>query len=185
MPVQYLLPCEHCNHTFDIVATQAGQSLQCPECQQQTTVPTLGELKKLKQVDSRGASNTSSAAPGGRPQRMKSVLFATGLLLAVVAGIAGLTLFLYSRTLYTDFALESSLNQLTDQLDTLEPAALLELYRGQAAQTQSGLGEWRELPFVRYNKQATILANFAYGLFAIAGLGLVAMLSSFFIRQAD
>ena len=177
MSPRYLFPCSQCEHKFELVSKQAGQDLACPDCGAATQAPKLGTLKQLEQVD-------SGEAPANRIQNSKSgswknLLFVSGLALAILAGAAGFALYRYAQSKVIEFDVAGRVEKYEQWIDEQPPTNVLRTYV--QLDTSKGLPEWVEQPHVGSNKQAAILKNFAYGLFGLAGLGLLTLLGSFLV----
>ncbi len=180
MPIHYLLPCPNCEHQFSLTTSQAGQPLECPECSNATNAPKLGTLKQLPV--SEGSSTTPTATTNGTIG-WKRYVFVLGLVTAVVAGIAGVSLYSYSQSLFTPADVEGHISLIDQDLDQCSPVVLWDIWHDPSRNFEEGLGEWAEPTYARYNKQSAILKNFAYGLLGLAGLGALTLLSSFAIKQ--
>ena len=178
MPIHYLLPCNACEHQFQLTARQAGQPLECPNCGLKIEAPKLGTLKQLPTSDSAsGEAVTPSSGEAG----WKRYVFAVGLITAVVAGIAGGALYWYSQSLFTDVDIESHIQFVEQELDKCSPAQLWNIWHQQ--DIEDGLGEWAEPRYMGLNIQSNYLKLLAYGLLGLAGFGVVTLLSSFAMKR--
>ena len=178
MPIHYLLPCNDCEHHFQLTTSQAGQPLECPQCGTAVDAPKLGTLKQLPTGgDSSSEATVSSSGDAG----WKRYVFAIGLITAVVAGIAGTALYWYSQSLFTPVDVEGHIQLVEQEIDNWSPAQLWHAWHQQ--ELEDGLGEWAEPVYMGYNKQSEILKTFAFGLLGLAGVGLLTLLSSFAMKR--
>lgn len=181
MPTHYLLPCPACEHPFELTARQAGQPLNCSQCEHAFEAPKLGTLKQLPVS---GEGSADPAASKKESTGWKKYVFASGLIIAVVAGIAGAALYWYSQSLFTPTDVEGHISQVIEKdLDQFSPAQLWDLWKRQ--DLEGGLGEWFEPEYMGDNIQSNILKNFSYGLLGLAGLGVLILLSSFAMKGSD
>ena len=170
MSARFQFPCPHCESKFELVTKQAGQTLTCQQCNKTCEAPKLGTLRNLEPVGGAAPTASSDSSWGGR----KSLLFVFGLGLAILAGTAGYFLYQNASSRYTEFDLEKGLAQLDSDIDGFTPAMVMRKY--QSLRVEDGLGDWVEQPRVGENKQAEILMNFSYGLFGLAGIGLLLLI---------
>lgn len=178
MPIHYLLPCNDCEHQFQLTTSQAGQPLECPQCGTAVDAPKLGTLKQLP---TSGESSSKATALSSGDAGWKHSVFAIGLITAVVAGLAGAALYWYSQTLFTSVDVESYITLSEQEIDKWSPAQLWHFWHEQ--KLEDGLGEWAELEYVGDNKQSEILKMFAFGLLGLAGVGVLTLLSSFAMKR--
>lgn len=174
MSLQYLLPCPECSESIKLVAAQAGQDIECPDCGHSFEAPRLGELKRLETV------GDSSSKAGGQASFAKRALFSGGLLVLVLFGVPGLLLNNYANSLIIELNLEETFINWNKSIDELSPEELFQEWT--AMDYESGLGEWREQVHARYEAQGKILRNVSYGILSVAALGLLMLVSSFFVR---
>ncbi len=174
MPDLFQLPCPQCAAIIQVGPRQSGQTLTCAECGKDIEVPKLGEIKKLSPVETAPANlkRPMSAARKG--------LFTAGLALAVIFGGAGLGLHLYARSLHTPVDIEHHVQQTREEVRNLNPEQLYKL--ATTLSKTEDLGEFAEPPFLKGNKQSSILAYLAFGLYAIGGVGLLMLLGSFLMK---
>ena len=165
MAAKYLLPCPHCDQSIEVGIPQAGQAVNCSACQQQTTAPRLGELRKLPPV-----GGQLEAAPKIR-NRANSGMFVAGLLLALL-GLGGAGgLYYYANTLIVDYNVEGAMDRIDEEVvDKMPPDELVAYYD---TMDLNELGEWQEQPYVSSTRQGNILVQFSYVLAGIGVLGLV------------
>lgn len=104
-------------------------------------------------------------------------MFVSGLGLAILAGVAGFFLYKHAQSRYTVFDIEDGIAMMESELDEVPPATVLKYY--DVLNVDNGLGDWAEQPYVGENNQATILMNVSYGLFGLAGIGLILMIGGF------
>jgi hypothetical protein len=182
MAATFLFPCPHCNQPTELSTVQAGQELNCAQCDGPITAPKLGELKKLPPTDAAatsGADNTLSARNSDHPNRagdsqLKRTLFASGLAIALIAGILGTALYYYATNyLIADVDWDGHFATINQQIDEMSPAQLLASWN--QMEPEKGLGEWKEQPLLRYRVQGEYLQTIAYGLWGLAIAGLLTM----------
>ena len=178
MPIQYLLPCTGCDYQFQLTTSQAGQPLDCPQCGSTIDAPKLGSLKRLPISDD---SSLEAAASSSGDIGWKRYVFAIGLITAVVAGLAGVALFLYSQSLFTPVDIDGHIARVEHDIDQFSPGELWHVWHQQ--DLEDGLGEWAEPKYMGYNIQSNHLKNFSYGLLGLASLGVLTLLSSFAMKR--
>jgi hypothetical protein len=174
---QYIFPCEHCDHSFELVLRQAGQQLTCPLCQNATEAPMLGSMKQLEMVS---GTEVTAKQPSGA-QGWKNILFGAGLVLALFAGGGGAWLFRFTGQMKTEFNIDTEMAQFSDDIDALSSSQVMELYA--RMKIEDGLGDWYEPRYIRYNKQSEILRPLAFGLLGLGGLGLLTMVGAATIKN--
>jgi hypothetical protein len=175
MSSRFLLPCPECNHSIELVATQAGQSIECPECNLQTEAPKLGILRQLPIVAQAQSTKTS------RNSGIKRSLFTAGLAISVLMGGIGAALYNYASSLIKDPQLDQVFASMSEQLEQLKAPELLDIW-SQMRFEEEAIGEWREMEYASNNTQGTILKRLSYGLFGIASIGLLMLIGSFMIK---
>ena len=175
MAPQYLLPCEKCEHQFEIVTKQAGQSLECPKCKHQTEAP---KLRVMRQLEPAAATDVGPQRTGNR---LKNYLFSIGLAVTILAGAAGGGLYQYANSLIFEYDIADYIGEMEARFDQLSPAQVVAVY--ESMNLEQGLGDWQEHPQKGSNKQGKYLLQFSYFLLGLAGLGGLTLLSSFFIKQ--
>ena len=120
----FLLPCRNCATKIPVSNSQAGEVINCPNCQAANQVPTLRELNQLESSDSDlrpvADRREASRATWGGPR---------GLVLAVCLGISVVAI---SRTVYYSWGrttidtrgsveeMIENLNQVVDKKDVRE-----------------------------------------------------------------
>lgn len=176
MPPRYLYPCPHCNYTFELATKQAGQSLSCPECQAEFEAPKLGILKTLE-VAANSHPATQNSFAGG----IKSSLFVAGLAIAVILGTAGSLLYVYSSKLIGRVDIAKGSEVFNEEVNLYTDSQVVEKF--EQMNVSDGLGEWKEQKVVRYSNQGRILQTTSYGILGLAGVGLMMLIGSFFVRQ--
>ena len=182
MSLRFLFPCPNCDAKFELVTKQAGQSLTCPSCDNKTEAPKLGLLRQLETVGEAPASSNRRAQTGAASGSWKNLLFVCGLGLAILAGTAGYFLYKHAQSRTVQLDIEKAIKSVEDEVDQASPARLMQMY--ESLGVEKGLGDWVEQPYVGENKQAQILKNIAYGLFAVAGIGLFTLLISFVVPRS-
>ena len=149
--------------------------ISCEACQKSIQAPGMREIRRLPLVD------REAKADGRRGARSasKSWLFSGGLLLAVVTAAVGFFLWNYASSLQTTSNIENEIDYGNQLLDEATPGVVWDAW---SSMTKTGLPDWKESTETRYNKQSAILKNFACGLGGLSLLGILLMVSSFFIR---
>ena len=178
MPIYYLLPCNDCEHQFQLTTRQAGQPLECPSCGTNVEAPKLGTLKQLPTSDDSSVEATTS---NNGQAGWKRYVFAIGLITAVVAGIAGAALLWYSQSLYTSIDVDGHIAKIEADIDQFSPAQLWQVWHQQ--DLEDGLGEWAEPRYMGLNIQSDHLKLLSYGLLGLAAMGVVTLLSSFAMKR--
>ena len=170
MSSRYSLTCPDCQHSNEILTTQAGQDLACANCQKTIQAPRLGELKQLPVVSAAESTNSPQSKKGGG-------LFVAGLLLLILGGGGGAGLYYYASQKLFDYEkeVEGVLANANVEIQAASTKDLLQTY--DMLPIENGLGAWQERPYVGNHKQGVILTNIAYGLFAIGGLGFLMTLA--------
>ena len=171
MPQNYLFSCSECQKEFPVSTQSAGMKVNCPFCEHAITLPGLRQIQALPQVEKPSMTNKGGASD------LKRFLFSAGLLVAVLGAVLGLALSYYADSLATELMIEEKIEFGDKFITTLSPGHLWEAWDQMAT---DGLPDWQESQDVRYNKQAGHLKSISYGLIGLGGLGLLAVLSSFF-----
>jgi len=137
----------------------------------------LGAMKRLEVVS--GTEQTPKPKSSGRG--LKNFIFVAGLGTAIVLGASSFGLHRYTNKLDPRYEREAQLENFEMAIDQISPSQLVEFYG--ELDVDGGLGEWYEPNYVRYGKQANYLRRLVPIGYAIAGLGLLAMVGSFFMRK--
>lgn len=169
MPTKYALPCPHCDELIEVETRQAGQQITCDSCQKEAEAPRLGQLKRLAAIED------ASELP---KERKSGGLFVIGLLLFVLAGIAGGFLIWHANNLIVDYNVMAAMEMLDEYDDTLSTFQLATIF--DKMNVDDGLGDWKEQPHVALTRQGHILLYIAYGLLSISGIGLILMVMGLF-----
>lgn len=177
MSLRYLFPCPECDHQLEVTPRQAGQDLTCPQCSHSIEAPKLGKMKQLEVL---GATQNRAVSKSGGS--LRNMLFVVGLLIAIVGGAGGYFVYQYADSLIFEIDYEEEEEKFNAEVDMLTPGQVVALY--DEMNIEAGLGEWYEPNFVRYNIEGGHLKKFAYGLFGLAGLGVVCLIASFLIRSS-
>ena len=112
---------------------------------------------------------------------LKNYLFAGGLSVAILAGMAGGWVYQYGSSMINEYDLNELSAKFDERVDELSPAQVVRLY--ETMNIGEGLGEWHEPPHVGATRQGKILQKFSYGLLGLSGLGLLTLFSSFLVRR--
>lgn len=180
MAVRYAWECPECQATIELTATQAGQEIKCASCLAVVTVPKLGVVKALPVVgDAEEPKSGRRKTSGVNP--VKSWLFAGGLLIAVLAGIAGGAAQYRASEFYVDIDTEAMIEDELNYIDEQEPAEIYAVEVG-ASDEQFGL-EYTETPWRTRNIKSGIIQKLAWAFWGIAGAGVLMLLSSFMVRK--
>ena len=178
----YLLPCSKsdCQQKIEVETRHAGGTIACPKCGTDVSVPRLRELKQLAPPEISGKGSDSDKFT--QPNRTKSVLFSSGLGLAVIAGAIGWVIFNYGSGLVeeTASAVGYATNNVNVPVQDAEPEILWDLWHSNPI-IDDELPDWSESIWTRYNKQGKILRNISYGIFGVAGIGALLMVGSFIL----
>jgi hypothetical protein len=174
MSKTHLFNCTGCHQPFPVTEKNAGMKLACPFCEKNNVLPGMRQIQQLP-VDDEGKSVVSV-----RKNDTKSLLFSGGLLVAVLASILGFTLSRYASSLSTQSTVDQQIEFGQEQIDRLPPGPLWDAWE---AMTADGLPDWQETREVKYNKQAAYLSYIAAGLYAMAALGLLALVASFQMKH--
>lgn len=83
----HLLPCPSCQASISVSPSQAGDQVNCPECQSAVPVPKLGELRKLPQDDTLSVDTPSQSEGRGF---LFLILGLIGCVSLVIAGFCGI-----------------------------------------------------------------------------------------------
>ena len=180
MAVRYAWQCPKCQATIELSATQAGQELKCDSCSAEVVAPKLGILKGLPVVGG-DEEKKSARRKGGGDAPLKSWLFAAGLLIAVLAGIAGGAAQYQSNQFYVPVDMESMIEDELAYIDEQEPADIYAVEVG-AGDEQFGLN-YTETPWRTANIKSGIIQYVAWAFWGVTGLGVLLMLSSFFVKK--
>ena len=173
----YLLPCPNCQHSIELQTRQAGQSISCPQCSTSFDAPRLGELKQLPQKESEDAPSNHSQ---NSSSQLKRWLFTLGLAFAVLFGCAGAGLYWYAGSIQREVDADTAVASQAADIDNLTDA---EVYQVAATiNSEDTLGEYFQPAVIKNNKQGEILKFIAYGLLALAGVGLLALIGAFFVK---
>ena len=176
MSARFYLPCPSCEHRLEVETRSAGRQLTCPECSGEVEAPNMGGIRRLDPVATEEKASGRKVQKSGRT---KAVLFSIGLAILVICGGLGAGLYNYSSRLEIPIDMERGIENQNVTLDGLRAPALWDFYF--ETMKDAPLGDWEEHVFTKANIQGSILKNFSYGFFGIAGLGLLMLLASFFV----
>jgi len=172
----YLLPCAQCQHPLELQSRQAGQAVQCTECEHSFVAPRLGEFKHLEQVASTG-SGQATAAPSSM---LKRSLFTLGLAIAVLFGAGGVGVYQFASSIQQEIDAEGAMANIETRIEGMSVA---EVYQVAASyDAEDTIGEYFQPGAVKSNKQGEILEYVAYGLLGLAAAGLLMLIGSFLVR---
>jgi DNA-directed RNA polymerase subunit RPC12/RpoP len=181
MAVRYAYPCPKCDSKIEITTTQAGEQVVCGNCSAKVTVPKLGVIRTLPRVGGGegSQSDTSKAAKSASP--MKGWLFAGGLLIAVIAGVAGGAAQYRANQFRVDVDIEKVV---ADEMAAIDKASPAEIYNIAIGATQEDFAlEYQEAPYRSMNIKSGIIQWVAWACFGVAGVGLLMLLASFFVKS--
>ena len=172
----YLLPCPQCQHPFELASRQAGQSVQCLQCEHSFDAPRLGELKQLEKV----AATDSGPATAEPSSVLKRWLFTLGLAMTVLLGAAGVGVYQFANSIQQEIDAEGAMSDIETRIEEMSDA---DVYRVAASyDPEDSIGEYFQPGSVKSNKQGEILKYVAYGLLGLAAAGLLMLIGSFMIR---
>ena len=121
MPNQYLLLCK-CGKHIPVETTQAGQTVECSECQSQVEIPSYSQIKKLPLLEQ--AAEEKSTPRGKKNWGYgQGVLFAAGMALLIIFGIlASVFFYLSDKTNVKTPTFQEKKEAFTQILDSMQPA---------------------------------------------------------------
>ena len=172
----YLLPCAECQHPLEVQTRQAGQTLNCPQCNHSFDAPRLGELKRLQPVSSEGSPHSG----GGSTSILKRWLFTAGLAMAVLLGAAGFGVYQYASSIQQEIDAEGAMELYETDIDKLTDAQVYQV--AAAYDTDQSIGEYFQPDAVKSNKQGEILEYVAFGLMGLGAVGLLMLVASFLVK---
>lgn len=178
MAVQYRFPCPTCQHVNQISTTQSGQELNCPACENAFEIPKLQIMRQLALVESELPEVTARSQSS-----ISRVIFAFGLIVALLGMVAGLAAYFYARQISNDFEFVKGVDYINKQADDIDPVMLYKEWF--FVEMQDDLGEWMESETVRYKTQGKIISFVAYGLLGVGALGFLIMGSSFMFQGTN
>lgn len=169
----YLLSCQ-CGSQFKIATIDAGKTLICPECEAETVVPNLREIRELPLAEELESSQELTWEKG------HGALFATGSIL-IALGI-GLFIFHFFQANQLDLTDESAAqiqygNVVIDQMPPLTAIQQWRLIR------DIGLGEQQVLEYQAKLNEYDGLMLYCYIELGISGLGLALTGIAIFTRR--
>jgi hypothetical protein len=176
---QYLLPCS-CGQKVRVDAAQAGGRATCA-CGQTLNVPTLRGLKALETAP---ADNVARQRAAGRQwSPLQGGLFSMGLVVFVVAlGVVGLGFWNYFHAIEhtRDWTPEIS-TEAARQVDDLSLTDALDQFY---EMRDTGLGQPGTPPWVLWKEFVAQQQTVMIAAGAAAAIGLLAVISSLFMRPA-
>ncbi len=178
MAVRYSFECPECHAPVELSATQAGQEMSCASCPATFSAPRLGDIKKLPVI---GVDQSGPAKRRNSGTQVKSWLFTGGLLLAVIACIAGYATQSYANKLRVEIDIEEIVAAELKAIDEAPPA---EIYSIAVEAGKEGFQlEYSEVPYRTMNIKSGIMQSVAWGCWGVTGVGVLMLLSSFFVRK--
>lgn len=181
MAARYAWNCPECQSSIELATTQAGQYLKCDGCSAEVLAPKLGVIKSLPLFGAENAiTEKSGRSPsGGSP--LKGWLFAGGLLLAAIASVAAAAAQYRSNQYRVDIDMDEVMAAEIEGLDSAPPAQIYSM--AVEAGKDSFALEYSEPTYKRHNKKSGYIQAVAWTFWGLAGLGLLMLLGSFFIRK--
>lgn len=179
MAAQYAWKCPQCESAIELNATQAGQQLNCSACETLLTLPKLGVIKSLPVI---GGVEASPARPRSGSVPLKSWLFAGGLLLAVLGGVAGLAAQYRASEYRVEVDLDALLESEYALIDEQPPAQLYAI--AVSAMDESFALEYSEPVYRTRNIKSGIIEKVAWICWGLAVAGVLMLLSSFAFRSS-
>jgi len=82
------LSCPQCDQKIMVAVSQAGSKTTCPNCQREVAIPTLRELRRLR--DPSDSTDPSEKQQSSESTTARRIVFAILMLIAGTTGIAGL-----------------------------------------------------------------------------------------------
>ncbi|MGI9519697.1 MAG: hypothetical protein ACR2NP_21770 [Pirellulaceae bacterium] len=179
MARRYILGCHSCDHPIIVEITQAGQSINCPECQSSVTVGTLREIKALPEHEESTAESGKSASSSGGMSATNRLIFVIGTLMLVLGSIwGGYTMLKSSRLMQTKPPVEIT-ERMKNQIDDWSPSRILDAWENVSIDAAD---QWREHPFLRVQRIAHENRLYSWIGFSIAGVGLLTIVSAFVFK---
>ena len=182
MAARYAYECPQCHSTIELSTTQAGQELKCQSCSAEITAPKLGVIKSLPPVGSAPIKTASKGGTSKAGSPLGSWLFAGGLLLAVVAGIAGAAAQYRANQFYVkEVDIEEVIERENEKIDQ---ALESEIYALVASSTDESFRlEYSEAAYRTASIKRGIIQNVAWAAFGVAGIGCLMLLSSLLLKN--
>jgi hypothetical protein len=137
----------------------------------------LGKMKQLEMVG--GTESAKRSATSG--SKLRNMLFVAGLAMAIIGGATGFFVNKAGNGMIYEIDYDLETKHFNEEVDHLSSAQVVALY--DAMNIDSGLGEWYEPNFVRYNIQGKILQKISYCLFGTGLLGVLLTLGSFAVKR--
>lgn len=171
----YLFNCPSCSEANELSPKQAGQELPCSSCSAIFQAPKLGDIRKLPvhQDATQQEDSSTSYSP------LQGWLFASGLTIAVLAGVGAWQLQAHAKTLASELDVQTEIKDFNTLVDSRSPAQIYVM--STAANEDFGV-EYVELDYKRKNAQSKILTNVSYGIWGICGLGILLLIGSFLVK---
>jgi len=181
MAARYVYECPECNSAIELSTTQAGQELKCHKCSATIVAPKLGVIKSLPPVGGEASPAKKVGRTAKTASPLKSWLFTGGLLLAVLAGIAGAAAQYRANQFHVDVDIEDIVASEYKALDEAPAVKIYEIHAG-ATQEEFRL-EYAEASYRTMNIKNGIIQTVAWACYGVAGFGLLVLLSSFFVKR--
>ena len=125
----YVLSCPNCHTDVHVTPAQAGDRIQCGQCQGDVAIPKLGELRKLPKVDEPAAADPVSTRDGTNRSLGSTIAFVACCLIAgaslLAAGYAGVRWMIIAPTMTT----ESHLEAIESTFPAAEPASMVKEFQ--------------------------------------------------------
>ncbi len=176
---QYLLPCS-CGAKVPVSRSQAGMSLNCPECSSSLSVPTIRNLSQLEAVSSVSPATPDSVKkPGALMRIVAGLLLLLGIACTSYGGMMA-----YDRITFPiplDHKEEDFLKESRDRVSELTPAGAWDAWNYMAA---TGLSEVSTPDYFRIQRAFRENEPYMIG-FLAAGLGfLIAFAASVWFSRS-
>ena len=172
MATTFHLPCPKCHHQTVIERRHAGQLIECPKCQHSLEVPKLRDFTSLTAIDDGSPQSAPTVANPLRPW-----FFVLGLGAIVLCGLPGWLLKSHSQRMM-QFGEEYT--------ESIAPAyfegkSQEDLWRSwyEFFEAKRDLPPWQPSMIKLTYDQGVVVQYISYGLMALAGFGLILLLSSF------
>jgi len=184
---RYRLPCSFCGESNLITPTQAGQFIDCYHCQKEVPIPRLGAIKQLEPE----FLETPISSQGGALQktewsRTKGLVFSCGLFLLVIGlGLTATSLYSF-KTARDEVNAAGKFLNLASKEERLVKSKKLSLAQKQIAWgglMTTGIQQWHGSRYYVACEERDLAWNWSLATGAFSGVGLVMVLSSFFLKN--
>ncbi len=169
----YVLSCK-CGANFRISTIDAGKTLACAECQLETVVPNLSEIRDLPLAPDQNKSVELAW------DKSNGILFGLGSICIALGMSLGIYHFYQARQIDMTDHTEATILYGNAVIDQMPPLVAIEQWR---LIRSIGLGEQQEDDFQARQKEYNSLHFYSYVELGVVGLGIVLMAMSIFARR--